>query len=143
MSAGMDGNYSARVENILGSTTAVSCGSPWSMLPVQDDRMSVAFPPRPSGRENNELMDEMKAGSAIEERESVHEETSAVAAVVERRGETKGEKEVRQYSILPGTFRYIHLVIGRLQSVFWVRPICMLRSVARKLMAMIARTCKN
>ena len=142
-----DDSHPARVDTTLGSTTAAVSDDPrWPMLSIRDEHLtSVSSPICNQEDDTCTLFDyDIEAGTgmrdrAITQRESIPIEMEAGAAVVgcipRKDKMERGEQSARIVLL-----RVIRRAVGWLQTGLWTRPLCLLRTIGRRLLTMISIT---
>ena len=140
-----DDSHPARVDTTLGSTTAAVSDDPrWPMPSIRDEHSTSVSSPI-CNQEDDTLFDyDIEAGTGmrdrvITQRESIPIEMEAGAAVVgcipRKDKMERGEQSTRIVLL-----RAIRRAVGWLQTGLWTRPLCLLRTIGRRLLTMISIT---
>lgn len=139
-----DDSHPARV----GSTTAAVSDDPrCSMLSIRDEHTSSVSSPICNQEDDTLFDDDMEADRgmrdrAITQRESIPIEREVsigaeVGAAVVEWIPRKDEMERREHSTRIVLLRAIRRAVGWLQTGLWTGPLCLLRTIGRRLLTMI------
>jgi hypothetical protein len=141
-----DDSNPARVDTTLGSTVAAVSDDPrCSILSIRDEHTPSVSSPICNQEDDTLFDDDMEAGRgmrdrAITQRESIEREVSigseagaAVVGCIPR----KDEMERGEHSTRIVLLRAIRRAVGWLQTGLWMVPLCLLRTIGRRLLAMM------